>query len=236
MSEETVPLRVYRSGSGEFEEFAVPFVEGMTVLDGVVWAQRNEAPGLAFRRNCGAARCGSCAAEIDGEPRLMCSTPLPRSGAAVEPMAAFPVVRDLAVDVDGMWDVARRVPGFERGEGLDRMWQEDVDDLSVFQRCIECFLCMDVCHVLRVHGGEYVGPRFVVKLAALNMHPRDGGDRSGFAGESGVELCNVTRCCQDTCPEDIPITDDAIIPEKERLISGLDPVVRLLRSLFGRNG
>ncbi|MBS1264029.1 MAG: Fumarate reductase (CoM/CoB) subunit B [Methanonatronarchaeales archaeon] len=242
VGEEEVLLRVHRSGSGwklgRLVPYRVPWREGMTVLDGLVHVQENQEPGLAFRRNCGAGRCGSCGAEVDGRPVLTCSTRLPRGGdVTVEPMRTFPVIRDLVVDLSGQWVTAGRVPLFEAVDDGDDFWRiprEDVSDVAEFRRCIECFLCQDVCHVLREHGQDFVGPRFVTLLASLDMHPRDAGDRSGFSAESGLELCNVTRCCQETCPEEIRITDEAIIPEKERLISRKDPVARLLKRVLGR--
>lgn len=230
-----VEVEIWRSDGdgGRFASYPVPLGEGRTVLDAVKYVRDNFEPDLAFRYNCGSGRCGSCGAEVNGEPVLMCTTPL-EGDVTVRPMETFPIVRDLVVDLSENWEVSRRLPAFESGEEWrERVYPEDVRDVSEFERCIECFLCQDVCHVLREHGQDYVGPRFVTRLASLNRHPRDDGDRSRFSAEGGLEFCNVTRCCQDVCPEGIRITDEAIIPEKERLVSYLDPFVGLYRQLFG---
>jgi len=111
----------------------------------------------------------------------------------------------------------------------------DVDRVQEFRKCIECFLCQDVCHVLRDHRmfGEFVGPRHLVYTAALEMHPLDTEARArDLKASHGVGLCNITKCCTRVCPEHITITDNAIIPLKERVIDQLyDPVARLFRMI-----
>jgi len=117
--------------------------------------------------------------------------------------------------------------------------QEDIDRVQEFRKCIECFLCQNVCHVIRDHEGkkqQFAGPRFFVRLAELEMHPLDVGDRAGLIKEmAGIGLCNITKCCTEVCPEHIHITDNAIIPLKERVVDDhYDPVVWLLRKVFGK--
>lgn len=236
-----VVLEVERSGDGE-GRFSVPWREGLTVLEALERVQAERDPSLVFRRNCGAGRCGSCAVEVNGEPALACKRLLePGEEVGVGPMERYPVVRDLAVEVSTEWGTARELPGFqpeENGggeEGVPGGYSMGEAERSFeMERCIECFQCQDVCHVLREHDGDYVGPRFVARLAALDFHPGDGGEREGFAGEAGLELCNVTRCCQDTCPEGIDITYDAIIPEKEKRVDRRDPVKRGLEWILSR--
>jgi succinate dehydrogenase / fumarate reductase iron-sulfur subunit len=107
--------------------------------------------------------------------------------------------------------------------------------MSEFRKCIECFLCQDVCHVLRDHALQqaYFGPRFMVRIAALEMHPLDAVDRTELLHEEGgIALCNITKCCSDVCPEGIKITDNAIIPLKERIVDRrYDPLVAFARRL-----
>jgi succinate dehydrogenase / fumarate reductase iron-sulfur subunit len=83
-------------------------------------------------------------------------------------------------------------------DGSWRMQQEDVDRVQEFRKCIECFLCQDVCHVLRDHHmhADFIGPRFLVCAAALEMHPLDTDDRlKDLKDNNGIGLCNITRCC-----------------------------------------
>jgi succinate dehydrogenase / fumarate reductase iron-sulfur subunit len=238
-------LRLWRGdgSGGEFVDYDVEAESGMVVLDAVLEIQRAQAPDLAVRWNCKAAKCGSCSAEVNGLPRLMCKTRLDHlpedEPIRVEPLRAFPVIRDLVTDVSWNYEVNRRIPPFTPAP--DAEWsigQEDVDRMSEFRKCIECFLCQDVCHVLRDHRmhSRYMGPRFLVRIASLEMHPLDTLDRLDLlVDEGGLGLCNITKCCTDACPEGIHITDNAIIPLKERVVDErYDPLQRLLRRLKSR--
>ena len=240
----TRTFRIWRgdAGGGALADFELETEVGMVVLDAVLEIQRTQAKDLAVRWNCKAAKCGCCSAEINGRPKLMCKTrvdALPEDAPIrVEPMRAFPLIRDLATDVSWNYEVEKTIQPFTPRE--DAEWligQEDVDRMSEFRKCIECFLCQDVCHVLRDHDlkSAYYGPRFMVRIASLEMHPLDAADRTGqLEGEAGVGLCNITKCCSDVCPERIKITDNAIIPLKERVVDrSYDPLFGLARRLRG---
>jgi len=232
-------LNVWRgdASGGAFTPYRLQAAEGMTVLDALHRVQAGEAPDLAVRWNCKAGKCGSCSAEVNGRPALLCMTrlsSLPES-ATVAPLKAFPVIRDLVTDVSFNYRKAAEVGAFAPRDATmgAPLYQEDVDRLREFHNCIECFLCQDVCHVIRdheEHKPRYSGPRFFVRLAALEMHPRDAGDRVAFAEQNaGLGRCNVTKCCSEVCPEGIRITDNAIIPLKERAADRYrDPLARLL--------
>jgi succinate dehydrogenase / fumarate reductase iron-sulfur subunit len=230
---------------GDFVRYEAEANEGTVVLDAVHEIQRRHAPDLAVRWNCKAAKCGSCGAEVNGKPRLMCKTRLdelpPDAPIRVEPLRAFPVIRDLVSDVSWNYEVNKRIPPFTPRE--DATWlmaQEDVDRMAEFRKCIECFLCQDVCHILRDHRLQqrYFGPRFLARIASLEMHPLDAADRTELTrGEAGIGLCNITKCCSEVCPEGIHITDNAIIPLKERVVDRhYDPLFALVRRLRGRRG
>jgi succinate dehydrogenase / fumarate reductase, iron-sulfur subunit len=108
-----------------------------------------------------------------------------------------------------------------------------------FRKCIECFLCQNVCHVIRDHEENkphFAGPRMFIRYAELEMHPLDSGDRRDLLQEEmGLGLCNITKCCSEVCPEDIHITDNAIIPLKERVVDRkYDPIVWLGKAIKGR--
>jgi succinate dehydrogenase / fumarate reductase iron-sulfur subunit len=243
MSSRTLSLWRGDASGGELVDYDVEAVSGMVVLDAVLEIQRSQAPDLAVRWNCKAAKCGSCSAEVNGRPRLMCKTRLDHlsedAPVRVEPLRAFPVVRDLVADVSWNYEVNKRIPPFTPAP--DAEWsigQEDVDRMSEFRKCIECFLCQDVCHILRDHDmhPRYAGPRFLVRIASLEMHPLDTLDRLDLTvDEAGLGLCNITKCCTEVCPEGIHITDNAIIPLKERVVDKrYDPLLRLLRRLRSR--
>ena len=231
---------------GDFYEYRVPAGEGMVILDAIHWIQQNAQPDLAARWNCKAAKCGSCSAEINGRPGLMCKTRLsdfPEGEAiSVEPMRAFPWVRDLVTDVSWNYEVNARITPFTPPEDVPqsewRWQQEDAERSQEFRKCIECFLCMDTCHVLRNHEteDEFIGPRFLARAASLEMHPMDQADRKAeLKYESGIGYCNINKCCTDVCPEHIRITDNAIIPLKERVADDYhDPIRMLWRTLRGK--
>jgi succinate dehydrogenase / fumarate reductase iron-sulfur subunit len=176
-------------------------------------------------------------------PKLMCMARLSElpldEPVRVEPLKAFPRLRDLVTDVSWNFAVKKTIRPFrprtpDAEDGTWRMAQADVDRVMEFRKCIECFLCQDVCHVLREHAlhDEFIGPRHYVYAAALEMHPLDVEDRRDDLKQAGgIGYCNITKCCTRVCPEHIRITDNAIIPLKERVVDrAYDPLVRL----FGR--
>ena len=237
-------FRIWRGerGAGKYVDFSTDATAGMVVLDAVHQIQAQQASDLAVRWNCKAGKCGSCSAEINGMPKLMCMTRLSdldlNKPVTVQPMKAFPHVKDLVTDVSWNYKVKMGIAKFQprkpdAADGTWRMAQSDVDRVQEFRKCIECFLCQDVCHVLREHHmhAEFIGPRFLVYAAALEMHPLDEADRvPALRDENGIGLCNITKCCTKVCPESIHITDNAIIPLKERVVDRFfDPLTRLFR-------
>ncbi|HKQ62070.1 MAG TPA: succinate dehydrogenase/fumarate reductase iron-sulfur subunit [Candidatus Polarisedimenticolaceae bacterium] len=241
-------FRIWRGGAqgGEFREYATEVAPGMVVLDAVHRIQAESAPDLAVRWNCKAGKCGSCSAEVNGRPKLMCMTrlgdlPLDRP-VTIEPMRAFPPLRDLVTDVGWNYRAKQAIRPFrprppDAPDGTWRMQQQDVDRVQEFRKCIECFLCQDVCHVLRDHAkhAQFAGPRLFVYTAALEMHPLDVERRGDeLRQRQGIGYCNITKCCTKVCPEEITITDNAIIPLKERVVDEhYDPLLRLLRRIGG---
>jgi succinate dehydrogenase / fumarate reductase, iron-sulfur subunit len=241
-------FRVWRGDrdGGRLVDYTTDVTPGMVVLDAIHQIQAEQANDLAVRWNCKAGKCGSCSAEVNGMPKLMCMTrlselPLDRP-VSVEPMRGFPPVKDLVTDVSWNFEVKRRIKPFrprpaDEPDGTWRMAQSDVDRVQEFRKCIECFLCQDVCHVLRDHRlhQEFIGPRFLVHVAALEMHPLDVEDRvEELRRAHGIGYCNITKCCTAVCPEHITITDNAIIPLKERVVDAFfDPLGKLVQ-LFSR--
>jgi succinate dehydrogenase / fumarate reductase iron-sulfur subunit len=242
-------FRIWRGDAkgGALQDYTTDVSEGMVVLDAVHQIQAESASDLAVRWNCKAGKCGSCSAEVNGMPRLMCMTRMNELPAdkpvTIEPMRAFPAIRDLVTDVSWNFRVKKQIKKFtprapDNPDGTWRMDQGDVDRVQEFRKCIECFLCQDVCHVLRDHHKheEFIGPRFLVYTAALEMHPLDTEDRLPELKQAhGIGYCNITKCCTKVCPENITITDNAIIPLKERVVDRYyDPFVRLISKLKGK--
>jgi succinate dehydrogenase / fumarate reductase iron-sulfur subunit len=242
-------FRVWRGadGQGELRDYTTEAIDGMVVLDALHQIQAEQAPDLAIRWNCKAGKCGSCSAEINGKPKLMCMTRLDElpgdEPVSVEPIRAFPHVRDLVTDVSWNFRVKPKITRFtprppDAPDGTWRIEQRDVDRVQEFRKCIECFLCQDVCHVLRDHHkhDEFAGPRYFVYTAALEMHPLDVADRTDQMKEAhGIGYCNITKCCTNVCPEGIKITDNAIIPLKERVVDRhFDPLGALVRLVRGK--
>ena len=237
-------FNIWRSNDngGAFKEYQTDITEGMVVLDAVLQIQQEHANDLAVRWNCKAGKCGSCSAEINGRPKLMCMTRMSDMAedkpVSIQPMKAFPVIRDLVTDVSVNFRTKKKIKKFkprkpDAPDGTWRMEQVDIDRVQEFRKCIECFLCQDVCHVLREHSlhEKFVGPRHLVYVAALEMHPLDVEDRrSDLKHEGGIGFCNITKCCTTVCPEHITITDNAIIPLKERVADKFyDPLMKFFR-------
>jgi len=245
----SVKFKIWRgdSAAGELKEYTTEVSPGMVVLDCVHDIQAKEAYDLAVRWNCKAGKCGSCSAEINGKPKLMCMTrmdTLPEGAdVTIEPMRAYPVIKDLVTDVKVNYEIKKRIKPFkprapDAEDGTWRMEQSDVERVQEFRKCIECFLCMDVCHVIRDHHlhEEYIGPRFLVYVANLEMNPLDTEDRlDDLKDRDGLGYCNINKCCTTVCPEDIQITDNAIIPLKERVVDRhYDPLKMLWKKVTGK--
>jgi succinate dehydrogenase / fumarate reductase iron-sulfur subunit len=245
----TRTFKIWRGDAtgGEFKQYEVQVDPGMVVLDVLHRIQAEQANDLALRWNCKAGKCGSCSMEINGKPKLSCMTRMnsfaETETITVQPLKTFPSIKDLVTDVSWNYAQNKRIPKFKprprEADGTHRMYQEDVDRVQEFRKCIECYLCQDVCHVLRDREGReqntFVGPRFMIRLASLEMHPLDTADRvPAIRSEFGSGMCNITRCCTEVCPEHIQITDNGIIPLKERVVDRFyDPIAMIWRKFFG---
>ena len=223
---------------GRMVDYKVNLDGGMVVLDVIHRIQAEHAPDLACRWNCKAGKCGSCSAEVNGKARLMCMTRMEdileetpsNEPVLIKPMQAFPLTKDLVTDTSWAYRTDRQIKPINGPEEPDWAFhQEEADRLQEFRSCIECMLCVNTCHVLREHQmfEEFAGPRFFVRLASLEMHPLDNESRIPEIKEDfGIGYCNITRCCTEVCPAGIQITDNAIIPLKERVVTEyFDPII-----------
>ena len=234
---------------GTMENYSVEVDKGMVVLDVIHRIQAQQAGDLAVRWNCKAGKCGSCSVEINGKPKLACMTRMNEYNTdetiSVRPLKTFPLIKDLVSDVSWNYKQNKNItpftpdPNKKDKNGNYVMMQEEVDRVQEFRKCIECYLCQNVCHVLRDHEkkDKFVGPRFMIRLASLEMHPLDNADRiPNIKNDHGSGMCNITRCCTDVCPEHIQITDNGIIPLKERVVDRYyDPFMRLFNKMFSNN-
>ncbi len=239
-------FRIWRGdqNSGKLINYSVDVDKGMVVLDAVHKVQTEHASDLAARWNCKAGKCGSCSVEINGKPRLGCMTRLnefkDNETITITPVRTFPIIRDLVTDVSWNYKQNQKIKPFNprprEQDGNHYMMQRDVDRIQEFRKCIECYLCQNVCHVLRDNDkkDKFIGPRFMMRLASLEMHPLDQEDRiQDIKDKFGSGMCNITRCCTDVCPEHIQITDNSIIPLKERVVDRYyDPIKKIFRRLF----
>ncbi|MCY3411402.1 MAG: succinate dehydrogenase/fumarate reductase iron-sulfur subunit [Candidatus Heimdallarchaeota archaeon] len=228
----------------KMHDYEIDVDNKMVVLDALILVQANHEPDLSIRWNCKAGKCGSCSAEINGKPKLLCMSKLSdfskNETIIVKPMHTFPLIKDLVTDVSWNYKVNKKIKPFVLPEGQEdtRMMQSEVNRVQEFRKCIECFLCQDVCHVLRSHQrfDSFAGPRFMTRLASLEFHPLNTIDRiPDIKNEFGSGFCNITKCCTEVCPESIPITDEAIIPLKEKVVDRYyDPLQWLIRKIFVR--
>ena len=232
---------------GEFSTYYIKLEQGMVVLDALHRIQAEQATDLGVRWNCKAGKCGSCSMEINGKPKLACMTrmnALPIDKVVIiQPLKTFPLIKDLVTDVSWNYEQNKKIAPFNPGNKQKNkdhiMYQQDIERIQEFRKCIECYLCQDICHIFRDHNqkDKFVGPRFMIRLASLEMHPLDKEDRiSQIKNEYGSGMCNITRCCTDVCPENIQITDNAIIPLKERVVDRFyDPLYWVFNKLFRNN-
>ena len=207
-------MRVFRGSpkeAGSFAEFEVPVEEGMVVLDALHWIQAHAAPGprRPLELQGREVRLVQRRGQRPAEPHLQ-DAPLglrpgrADHGRADAGLPAHPRPRDRrVVELRGQQvDPALQPPADVPVE--DWRWQqEDIERVQEFRKCIECFLCQDVCHVLRNHEMErpFMGPRFLVRAAGLEMHPIDQADRTGYLkDDGGIGFCNITKCCTEVCP------------------------------------
>jgi len=230
------------------EKYEVEVDPGMVVLDAIHLAQAEKSPDLAVRWNCKAGKCGSCAGEVNGKSKLMCMVkisdyPEVKNGKPLEirPMKSFPLIKDLVTDVSWNFEANKKIKPFTPPQSKEPliMTQKEVDRIQEFRKCIQCGLCTNTCHVIRTHQlfDEYAGPMNLIKAASLEMHPQDQEDRLKDIKNKGIGIgyCNINKCCTEVCPEHIKITDNALIPLKERVVSRYyDPIAIIFNKLFKR--
>ena len=249
-SGKNVTFRVWRGDrdGGKLVDYTTTIAPGMVVLDAIHQIQAEQANDLAVRWNCKAGKCGSCSAEVNGVPKLMCMTRLnelpldqPVTRRAHARVSAHPRPGDRRVVELRRQEADQEVhgPGRPTPRTARGAWPSPMSIASRNSASASSASCARTsatsCRDHQMHE-EFIGPRFLVYTAALEMHPLDVEDRLGdLRRRDGIGLCNITKCCTSVCPENITITDNAIIPLKERVVDRFfDPLEWLLKNLSRR--
>lgn len=224
----TVRLKVRRQAApGEpvrWEEFDLSFRPGMNVVVALQDVQRKpvtqdgaRTTPIAFQASCLEEVCGSCTMLINGRARLACSAllqDLPQP-VTLAPLSKFPLVRDLVVDRNAIFEAFKRVKAwipidgtYDLGPGprVSQAMQEKAYPLS---RCIACAACMEVCPQYTDRTG-FIGAAAINQARLMGLHPTGAMHarerRRALMGPGGVQVCGNARNCVKACPKEIPLT------------------------------
>ncbi len=219
-----VRLRLYRFDPAvdsvpRYEAYEVPHTPRMRIMDVLDYVHENKAVDFGYRWLCGSKKCGTCAVNVNGSPKLACWEEAELE-MTIEPLSNMPVIRDLVTSRDGFEaQLARLSPMLVRKEEYPG-FPEPLTALQLaptahLRDCIQCLACQSVCPVLKQPDSEFAGPALLVALSELAQDPRDAGDRARLAGEvAHVFHCVSCYECERVCPVEIPIVGEAIEPLK----------------------
>jgi succinate dehydrogenase / fumarate reductase iron-sulfur subunit len=226
-AERTVEFRIFRydpevpeKEEPRFDSFTLPFEQGMSVLDGLIYSRDIYDSSLTFRLSCRQAVCGSDALFINGKQRLACKTQVSdlEWPVRIEPLPHQDVVKDLVVDMEHFYEQMEAVePYFEPDETPDgeleeqRQSPENREEIKLSTRCIWCGACMSSCNIA-AGDNQYLGPAAINKAYRFAMDEREGTDRKKerlriVEQEHGVWRCQTQFSCTEVCPKDIPLTE-----------------------------
>jgi fumarate reductase iron-sulfur subunit len=196
------------------QSYEVPCRPDWKVLDALNFIKDELDPTLSHRWSCRMAVCGSCGMNVNGEPHLTCKTPLSDYGDVVEvaPLANFPVIRDLVIEMDGFMEKFQTVKPWilrakERSveEGTLRQSPEELAAFKQFSMCINCMLCYAACPVVASEP-DFLGPAAIALGHRYNMDSRDEGAHERnqvFRGEGTVFHCSYANECSEVCPKNV---------------------------------
>jgi len=211
-------------------EYTIPVREDWKVLDALNFIKDEVDGTLSHRWSCRMAVCGSCGMMVDGEPKLTCKESLSDHGDTVEvaPLANFPVIRDLVVDIEGFLDKLRSVKPWiirakERAasEGPLRQSPEQLEEFRQFSMCINCMLCYSACPVV-ANEPEFIGPAAIALGHRYSLDSRDEGaaERNEvFRGAGTVFSCSFANECSEVCPKNV---DPAAAVNQAKLGAAID--------------
>ena len=237
MSEKQVIVRVKRQAGPKqpvvWEEFALRWRPAMNVIiclrdiaETPVTRDGKKTTPVKFESNCLEEVCGSCAMVINGKVRMACSALVDKLEQPIrlEAMTKFPVVRDLAVDRQFMFESLKRVKAwipidgtYALGEG-PRVAPEVQEAAYPLSRCISCGSCLEVCPQVN-EGNKFIGAAIINQVRLFNMHPTGAMHAKerieALLGEGGIQECANAQNCVHACPKDIPLTESIAAMNRE---------------------
>jgi fumarate reductase iron-sulfur subunit len=217
---ETITVRVQRYDPDKDEKpylqtFEVPYKEDWVVLDAILHIKDELDSSLSYRWSCRMGICGSCGMNVDGYPKLTCSTHLRNyrgKGLTVAPLSNFPVIRDLVVDIEDFMSKLKSVkPWIVReleqplGAGEYPQSMNQVDGYRQFSQCINCMLCYAACPVYGMEN-EFLGPAAIALARRYNLDSRDEGSAERvavLAASEGIWECSFVGECSAACPKGV---------------------------------
>lgn len=198
-----------------FETYKVPCNEDWVVLDALNHIKDNIDGTLSYRWSCHMAVCGSCGMQVNGEPKLACKAFIRDYGdrIRVEPLATFPIERDLVVDMDDFTEKLKSIkPWIIREDGEQPVeqgeYRQSIGELRRFRQfsmCINCMLCYSACPQYALNP-EFIGPAALALAHRYNLDSRDQGAeqrRDVVASHAGVWDCTFVGQCSAVCPKDV---------------------------------
>jgi len=223
MAEKTIVITRFDPDKDEKprkQEYRVPCEDNWKVLDAINFVKDELDASVSHRWSCRMAVCGSCGMMVNGEPKLTCKTSLDDydERIEIEPLANFPIVRDLVVDLDGFMHKFESVKPWiirakERAADMEDLnprgtYSQSSDQLAVFKQfsmCINCMLCYSACPVV-ANEPEFLGPAAIALGHRYNMDSRDEGNDERneiFRGEGTVFSCSYANECSEVCPKNV---------------------------------
>jgi fumarate reductase iron-sulfur subunit len=196
------------------QSYQVPCRPEWKILDALNFIKDEIDPTLSHRWSCRMAVCGSCGMNVDGEPKLTCKTSLAEYGDTVEvaPLANFPVIRDLVIEMDGFMEKFKAVKPWvivakekAAAEGTYRQTPDQLAAFKSFSMCINCMLCYAACPVVSKEP-DFLGPAAIALGHRYNMDSRDEGAHERneiFRGEGTVFSCSYANECSEVCPKNV---------------------------------
>ncbi len=220
-SSKTITLRIAKSNPehdsrSQFAEFKVPYERWTTVLDAILDVKKHLDHSVAVRYSCRQASCGSCGMKINGRPGLACFTKISELNSdvvTVEPMNNYPIVRDLVVDLEGMFDTHKKMKPFIINEESEvatntREFLQtpgQVEEYIQFSNCIKCGLCNSACPTMATDS-SFLGPQALTQAYRYVADNRDKGknERLKIIDEShGIWRCHFAGSCSQVCPKGV---------------------------------
>ncbi|MDR1857298.1 MAG: succinate dehydrogenase/fumarate reductase iron-sulfur subunit [Desulfovibrio sp.] len=224
-----------RDSAPYLQPYQVPWSEKTVLLDTLQYIKDNLATDLSFRSSCRMTICGSCGVMVNGEPRLACKTIMGnyQQGMVVEPLAFFPVERDLVVDLSHFMECIEAMKPFIIGnnrvpsDGPNRQTPEQIAKYHKFAMCINCGLCYAACPQFGLNPA-FLGPGATALGHRYNLDSRDCGSTQRLATmntQDGVWACTFVGYCSEVCPKHV---DPAAAVQQCKAAGALDFVASVL--------